>query len=118
MSREVPLVLVADDDALSVLVLQELLTRAGYMTVTCSSAHEAYILACQERPDLVLLDVQMEQRYSGLMTLQKLRETPATIAIPVILCSADSYALDTLGRYVQTYNYPHEHVARHAQRGF
>jgi twitching motility two-component system response regulator PilH len=104
MSRTPPLILMADDDALSVLVVEELLTRAGYTTLTCSSGREAYSLACQVRPDLIILDVHMEDRYIGVGTLKQLRATPATLDIPVILSSADTQALDTLQHYLQTFH--------------
>ena len=104
MRHSPPLILVADDDPMFVELLREILTDAGYAALTCLSGSEAYALACREHPDAIILDVQMEQRYTGMLTLQRLRETPATTATPVILCSADTAALDTLQHYLQTYH--------------
>jgi len=89
MSRSAPLIALVDDDATHVLLVGLLLESHGYRTVHCQSAHEALLLILQEQPGLVLLDVQMEERDSGLTILHALRRTSSTATLPVILCSGD-----------------------------
>jgi CheY-like chemotaxis protein len=46
------------------------------------------------QPDLVIADLQMETQDAGLRLLARLRADPATAEIGLILCSADTRALE------------------------
>jgi CheY-like chemotaxis protein len=89
MSHSAPLIALVDDDATHVLLVGLFLESQGFQTVHCYSADDALDLIHQEQPGLVLLDLQMEERDSGLQILRALRRTPSTAVTPVILCSAD-----------------------------
>jgi DNA-binding response OmpR family regulator len=75
---------VADDDP----VIRSLIGAAlqGYTVLEASRGDDALVLARQERPDLILLDVQMPG-LDGLAVAQALASDPATASIPVVLCS-------------------------------
>ncbi|BDG06407.1 GGDEF domain-containing protein [Anaeromyxobacter oryzae] len=60
-----------------------------YEVLTASDGLEAVDLARAERPDVVLLDVNMP-RLDGFQALERLRGDPATAEIPVIFVSARS----------------------------
>lgn len=51
--------LVADDDRLVLATLAEGLRRAGHTVLEAATGDEAIRLACEERPDLAILDVRM-----------------------------------------------------------
>jgi two-component system aerobic respiration control sensor histidine kinase ArcB len=89
MSRSATLIALVDDDATHVLLVGLFLESEGYQTTHCYRADDALDLIHQEQPSLVLLDLQMEERDSGLRILRALRRHPSTTATPVILCSAD-----------------------------
>jgi CheY-like chemotaxis protein len=89
MSCSAPLIALVDDDTTHVLLVGLFLESQGYHTIQCHSAREALPLIQREQPGLILLDVQMEERDSGLLILHALRRSPSTAATPVILCSAD-----------------------------
>jgi two-component system, OmpR family, aerobic respiration control sensor histidine kinase ArcB len=89
MSHSAPLIALVDDDATHVLLVGLFLESEGFQTVHCFHAHDALDLIHQEQPGLVLLDLQMEERDSGLRILHALRRSPSTGVTPVILCSAD-----------------------------
>ena len=89
MSGSAPLIALVDDDAAHVLLVGLFLESEGFQTVHCFHAHDALDLIDHQQPGLVLLDLQMEERDSGLRILQALRRAPSTRATPVILCSAD-----------------------------
>lgn len=85
-------VLVADDEAHITHVVSLKFRKAGFEVVTAQDGEEAYELAVQERPDLVITDLQMPFM-SGVELSAKLRETPETSEIPVIMLTARGLAL-------------------------
>ena len=80
-------VLVVDDESTNLMLLQHALRKSGYVVDTARSAYEAKeCLACK-LPDIILLDISMPE-VSGLDLLRELRQTTATMTIPVMLVSA------------------------------
>ena len=59
---------------------------AAYTVLEAARGDEALALVRRERPDLVVLDVQMPG-LDGLAVARALAADPATAAIPVVLCS-------------------------------
>jgi CheY-like chemotaxis protein len=83
-------VLVVDDNAQNVELLQAYLEDLGCKILTASDGIEAMTLiedADQPTPDLILLDVMMP-RMSGFEVCRKLKEDPATRAIPIMMVTA------------------------------
>jgi CheY-like chemotaxis protein len=101
MSRQRPLIVIADDDAAITQMLHALLSEEGYDTISCFSGEMAYKAITEEQPDLAILDLQMEQRDTGMVVLQQLRLKPQTVDIPVMLCSADARFLHEQSQRVQ-----------------
>ncbi|MFL5801590.1 MAG: response regulator [Roseiflexaceae bacterium] len=89
MEHKGPLIAVVNDEPTILDMLCELLVEEGYQVFTAGSGAEAHRLIQQALPELVILDMQMEQRDSGLLLLELLRLDPTTEPIPVIMCSAD-----------------------------
>jgi CheY-like chemotaxis protein len=54
-----------------VALVQLFLAEQGYRTVCCFQGNAALDLIQHQHPDLVLLDMQMEQRDTGLRVLEK-----------------------------------------------
>lgn len=70
------------------------LSGVGGLRVTlCASGAEALAQVPQARPDMVLLDVMMPLM-DGPAVLAKLREDPATAAIPVVFLTAKAQAAE------------------------
>jgi len=65
-------ILVVDDKVEICGVLGQFLTGQGYTVVTATSGEEALLQLGYERPDIVLLDVQMPDM-SGLEVLREIR---------------------------------------------
>jgi two-component system phosphate regulon response regulator PhoB len=89
MPREEPLVVVANDDRAIIDMLTTLLAEEGYETVAAFSGTDAFQVIKEQQPDLVIIDMQMEQRDTGLRVLELMRLSPETKTIPAIICSAD-----------------------------
>jgi CheY-like chemotaxis protein len=80
-------ILVVDDDPLIAGGAARLLARNGYETVQANSGGQALILARQQPPDLVLLDVMLPD-IGGLDVCRRLKADPSTGTAFVVLCSA------------------------------
>ena len=86
-------VLVVDDEIHIVHVVTIKLRNNGYDVVTACNGAEAFEIACQERPDIIVTDYQMPIM-SGIELVEKLRGIEATKDIPVILLTARSFAIE------------------------
>lgn len=87
-----PLILLADDEAPITCVVGQRLEAAGYALMVARDGLEAFELATARPPRAVITDLQMP-RMSGLELATRLRETPATTDIPIILLTARGYIL-------------------------
>ena len=76
--------LIVDDEPDIVFYLEELLTYKGYDIITASSGTEALTRITQDQPDLVLLDVNLPGM-NGFDVCKKVRETPSTALLPVVM---------------------------------
>ena len=80
-------ILVVDDNASNRDVLDRRLSREGHRVVTANNGEDALKLAEQNRFDLILLDLIMPEM-SGFEALQRLKASPTSSHIPVIVISA------------------------------
>ena len=79
-------VLVCDDDASILAVVQELLQQRGYRVVAVGSGPEAVKQAVAQLPGAILLDLLMPEM-NGWETMTALRKRPETCEIPIIILS-------------------------------
>lgn len=82
-----PLVLIADDEVHTTLMLERIFEREGYRIHSVHDGLSALDAARQLNPDLILLDIQMPGM-NGFDVLTSLRENPSTASIPTILVTA------------------------------
>lgn len=80
-------VLVADDDPDIRTLLSFNLTAEGFHVLSASDGDEAWSLARNAAPDLIVLDVMMPER-DGLDVLTSLKAHPRTREVPVVLLTA------------------------------
>jgi two-component system, OmpR family, alkaline phosphatase synthesis response regulator PhoP len=86
-------ILVADDESHILHVVSLKLRNAGFRVVTARDGREALKLAQNEKPDLLITDYQMPE-LSGLEVCRRLKQEPATSAIPAIMLTARGYCLE------------------------
>jgi putative two-component system response regulator len=82
--RRPPRILVVDDNAEIMMLMQELLATRGYDVAAVSDAAEAELEVHRQPPDLILSDVIMPGK-SGYEFCRELKENPATRLIPFVL---------------------------------
>lgn len=84
-------ILVAEDEAHILLLIQRMLESAGYAIRATMNGGEALRLAQQERPDLILLDIMLPEQ-NGLQICRNIKSEPD--APPIILISALGQQMD------------------------
>lgn len=85
-------VLVVDDEIHIVHVVAIKLRNNGYEVISADNGAEAFELACEEKPDIIVTDYQMPVM-SGLELVEKLRQRDDMKDIPVIMLTARSFAI-------------------------
>ncbi len=80
------LLLVEDDAAIAELVTFHF-SRDGFAVTATPSGDEALLLVAERRPDLVILDWMIEG-ISGIEVCRRLRRTPATASLPIMMLTA------------------------------
>ncbi|MBI3275947.1 MAG: response regulator, partial [Methylocystis sp.] len=86
-------VLIVDDLAPNVKLLQARLTDEYFEVITASSGLEALELCRADRCDIVLLDVMMPGM-DGFEVCRRLKADPSTVHIPVVMVTALDQAAD------------------------
>lgn len=81
-------VLIIDDDADFVRAITGLMSSSGFVVTSAVNGREGLELARKTSPDLILLDVMMDERTEGFFTLQQIRASAALKATPVIVVSS------------------------------
>ena len=79
-------ILVVDDEADIRKFLTVLLKKGGYETVEAENGAQALTIAAQEKPDLIILDLQMPEK-TGTDFYRKLAKDDTLGTIPVIVVS-------------------------------
>jgi CheY-like chemotaxis protein len=82
--------LVVDDSTANRRILASLLESAGVRVITASGGLEAIDLARAHRPEVVFMDLKMDD-LDGLEATRRLAQDPATAAIPVIAVTASAF---------------------------
>jgi len=86
-------IVACDDEAHITRAISMKLTKAGFDVVTASDGQMGWELIQQEKPSLVISDLQMP-RMDGLSLCRMIRSTPETAEIPFILLTAKGFGLD------------------------
>ena len=83
-------VLYVEDNEYNRKIVRQLLTRTSYRLREAADGEAALGMVREERPDLILMDVQLP-KMSGLEVTRALRDDPATADVPIIVVT--SFAL-------------------------
>ena len=82
-----PTILVVDDNQQNLELLQAYLEDIDCLTIPATDGAEAMEIVAKQPPDLVLLDVMMP-KMSGFEVCKRIKNSPQTSDIPVIMVTA------------------------------
>ncbi|MDH5353396.1 MAG: response regulator [Gammaproteobacteria bacterium] len=88
-------ILVVDDTAAHLQQLQEIVSRAGHQVITASSGKDAVTKAKAEKPDMVFLDIVMDD-LDGYGACREIVRAEETAGIPVVFVSTKNQRADRL----------------------
>lgn len=80
-------ILIVEDNAKNMKLLRDLLQHHGHRTLEAETGEAGLSLALRERPDLVLMDIQLPD-IDGTTVLARIREDHTLDAMPVLAVSA------------------------------
>jgi two-component system, cell cycle response regulator DivK len=83
-------ILVVEDTDDNLRILRDLLTASGFELIEATDGAEGVVLAQRERPDLVLMDIQLPV-IDGYEATRQIRAIPELADVPII--AVTSYAL-------------------------
>ncbi len=118
ISREKPLVVLADDDKMTELLVSSMLKSSGIQCKVVSDGSEALEIVRKFKPDILLLDVSMP-KMDGFQVLSAIKNDPSTMGVYVVMLTASGAEDDvvrgfSLGAedYIIKPFHPHEMIAR------
>ncbi|MGH7768945.1 MAG: response regulator [Candidatus Binatia bacterium] len=91
-------VMIVDDSRTIAWILRETLESLGYRVRCAYNGEDALELIDTQRPDLVILDVMLPHM-DGLEVLTRIKGSPETYSIPVIMLTANGNSEDVLTGY-------------------
>ena len=80
-------ILIVEDNAKNMKLVRDLLQHHGHRTLEADTGEAGLALALKERPDLVLMDIQLPD-IDGATVLARIREDASFDAMPVLAVSA------------------------------
>ncbi|NWG25663.1 MAG: response regulator [Pseudorhodoplanes sp.] len=83
-------ILVIEDTEDNRKILRDLLTNAGFELIEATDGESGIRMAAQERPDLILMDIQLPI-VNGYEATRRIKANPETRHIPIV--AVTSYAL-------------------------
>ena len=86
-------ILYVEDNEVNRRLVRDLLKRTSYRLLEAPDGEAGMAIARQERPDLILMDVQLP-RVSGIEATRTLRGEPATADTPIIAITSFALAGD------------------------
>ena len=80
-------ILIVEDNERNLKLVRDILRHKGHQTLEAMTGEEGVNLACQHKPDLVLMDIQLPD-IDGITALRRIREDATLDAMPVLAVSA------------------------------
>ena len=88
-------ILIVDDSSTDLLNLKNVVSKGNFTIITACSGKEAVDKALSEKPDLIFMDIVMEEM-DGYHACREIQENPETQHIPIIFVSTKNQKVDQL----------------------
>jgi two-component system, OmpR family, alkaline phosphatase synthesis response regulator PhoP len=88
-------ILVVEDEQDIAQLIQHYLQKEGFRSVTATSGVEALKKVKGEKPDLIILDLMLPEM-DGLEVCKRVRSSPETAMLPIIMLTAKAEESDTI----------------------
>ena len=99
-----PRLLVLDDEQDLLLLYQLILEPEGYLVHVAASGFEQVTEIEHFQPDLLILDYHVRGHHGAEPLVRQLKTYPPTAALPLILCTADAYAIAEEEDFLRTHH--------------
>lgn len=99
-------VLLVDDDA-DILTQMSAGLKGHYEVMTAMSGKECLEIVARNKPDGIVMDVMMTELCEGLETAKKIKESPATQSIPILMLTSVNESYDYRSQVDANY-FPHD----------
>lgn len=86
-------ILIVEDDEFNLRLFNDVLTMEGYRTRTARCGDGAMLAARTERPDLILMDIELPGQ-SGFEVAEEMRRSPGLADVPVLAITAHAMRSD------------------------
>jgi twitching motility two-component system response regulator PilH len=86
-------ILLVDDSKTELHHLSDVLGKRGYQVRTAENADEAMRRLCEDKPDLILMDVVMPGQ-NGFQLTRTITRDPRWSTVPVIMCTSKNQETD------------------------
>ena len=83
-------ILIVEDNEKNMYLMSFILTKSGYEVIKCGGGEEAVKAAIKEKPDLVIMDIQLPG-IDGLEAAKRIRASEADGKLPIV--AVTSYAM-------------------------
>lgn len=93
-------ILVVDDSTVDRMNIQNIIQDAGYTVIAASSGQEAIEKASSEKPDLIFMDVVMQQM-DGYQACRQITHNDSTKDIPVVFVTSKGQKADRMWAEMQ-----------------
>lgn len=87
-------ILFIDDDTHTLSLMEQIAFILGHKAILCPSAKDAMRMAIETLPDLIMLDINM-QELNGFDVVKDLRNEEITMKTPIIILSASEPDFET-----------------------
>ncbi len=94
-AAEVVTVLVVEDAPSEMALMRHYLDAVGYSVISAPTGKEGLDKAIAQKPDVIVTDVVMPG-ISGFELCRKLKHTPETRDVPIVMCSSKKQTIDRL----------------------
>ena len=81
-------ILVVEDNELNLKLFHDLLLIKNHSIICSKNGGVIEDIIKRDRPDLILMDIQLQDAVSGLDIVHRLKNNPITMGIPIIIITA------------------------------